>query len=258
MIPLAELDQIRRIFAEGLKQPVKIDFFTQKPLAMLVPGREECRFCNDTQALLEDLARLNPLLRLTVHERGADRELEARLGVEQVPATVMRGVLNRPVMLYGIPINVLFAPLLETLILLSQNKAQLPPRAAKLLKRLREPVQLRVFVSPESELCIGMMTAAYAFAVESKQVRAEVIEVAEFPRLGERYGVQQVPFTVINERAAFPGLVEPDVFAEQVVKAATSRTLSAPPRGQSTPLPRQEQPGQRENVRPSGLIIPGR
>jgi glutaredoxin-like protein len=258
VIPLAELDQIRRIFAEGLKQPVKIDFFTQKPLAMLVPGREECRFCNDTQALLEDLARLNPLLRLTVHERGADTALDARMGVERVPATVMRGVLNRPVTLYGIPINYLFAPLLETLILLSQNRAQLPPRAAKLLKRLREPVRVRVFVAPESEFCVGMMTAAFAFAVESKQVQAEVIEVAEFPRLGERFGVQQVPFTVINDRAAFPGLVEADVFAEQIVKAVTSRTLAAPPRGQSTPLARPEQQGPRENVRPSGLIIPGR
>ncbi|HZQ36349.1 MAG TPA: thioredoxin family protein, partial [Dehalococcoidia bacterium] len=220
--------------------------------------REECRFCNDTQALLEDLARINPLLRLAVHERGADNDLDARMGVERVPATVMRGVLNRPVTLYGIPINYLFAPLLETLILLSQNRAQLPPRVAKLLKRLREPVRLRVFVSPESEFCVGMMTAAFAFAVESKQVHAEVVEVAEFPRLGERYGVQQVPFTLINDRAAFPGLVEPEVFAEQIVKAATSRTLAAPPRGQSTPLTRPEQPQQRENVRPSGLIIPGR
>src|SRR6185437_14819738 len=139
-----------------------------KPLAMLVPGREECRFCVDAQALLEDLARLSPLLRLTVHERGADRQLDARMGVERVPATVMRGVLNRPVTFYGIPINNLFAPLLETVLLLSQNKAQMPARAGKLLKRLREPVQLRVFVSPDSEYCVGMMTAAFAFAVESK------------------------------------------------------------------------------------------
>jgi len=257
VIPLAELDQIKSIFADGLKQPVKLDFFTQKPLTMLVPGREECQFCTDTQALLEDLARMSTLLRLTVHERGADKTLDARLGIERVPATVIRGVLNRPVTFYGIPINYLFSPLIEALLLISQNKAPLPARAAKSLKRLHQPVRVRVFVSPDSEFCGPMMTAAFAFAVESKQVRAEIIEVAEFPRLAERYGVQQVPFTVIDDRAAFPGLVEPDVFADQIVKTATSRTLTAAPRGESTPLPRADQP-QRENVRPSGLIIPGR
>ncbi|HEY7296007.1 MAG TPA: hypothetical protein VH916_13260, partial [Dehalococcoidia bacterium] len=127
MIPLAELEQIRSIFAEQLKQPVKLDFFTQKPLAMVIPGREECQFCADTQALLEDLARVGPQLRLTVHERGADRALDERMGVERVPATVIRGVLNRPVTFYGIPISHLFSALIETLLLMSQNKAQLPP-----------------------------------------------------------------------------------------------------------------------------------
>jgi len=257
VIPLAELDQVKAIFAERLQQPVKLDFFTQKPLAMLVPGREECRFCNDAQALLEDLARVSSLLRLTVHERGADKALDTRLGIERVPATVIRGVLNRPITFYGIPISYLFAPLVETLLLMSQNKAQLPPRAAKLLKRLHQPVRVRVFVSPESEYCGPMMTAAFAFAVESKQVRAEVIEIAEFPRLADRYAVQQVPFTVIEDRAGFPGLVEPEVFAEQIVKATTSRTLTAPPRGEATPLAWPEQ-APRKNVRPSGLIIPGR
>lgn len=260
MIPLQEQRELRELFTGSLKDRVKIDYFTQRPSAVLVPGREECRFCPDVQALLEELAHLSDLIGLTVHELGADRALEQRFGVQRVPATVIRGVLNRPVVYFGVPLGLMFAPLVETIVLMSQNRVELPAAAAKRLKRLRDPVSVRVFVSPDSEYCPPMVTAAFAFGIESKMVKAEAIEVAEFPRLAERYGVKQVPFTVINDRAAFPGAVEIDAFAEQIAKAATSRTLTAelPRSSGATPFGTTEAQRPHENIRPSGLIIPGR
>ncbi|MHB8577785.1 MAG: thioredoxin family protein [Dehalococcoidia bacterium] len=261
MIPLNDQQELRDLFGRALKDRVKIEFFTQRPSAMLIPGREECQFCKDVEALLHELVRLSPLLNLAVHELGHDRELQDRYGVERVPATVIRGVLNRPVSIYGVPLGTLFTSLVETLVLMSQNKSQLPAPAVKRLKRLHAPVKLLLFVSPESPYCAPMVTTAFACAIESKFVKATVIEVAEFPRLAERYQVKQVPFTVLNERAAFPGVVPPEALAEQIVKAATSRTISvALPRSQGAsaigPEGQPQAPG--EVVRPSGLIIPGR
>jgi glutaredoxin-like protein len=259
MIPLREQQAIRDLFAEELRQPVKIDYFTQRKSALMLPGREECQFCDDVKALLQELTRQSETLSLAIHDLGADRELEKRYGVDRVPATVARGVVNRPVAFFGVPLGELFTSFVQGIILLSHNHSHLPVAAARRVKRLRESVGVRVFVSLNSPYCAAMMLSAFAFAIENKFVKAEVFEVAEFPRLVERYGIKEVPYTVLNDRAGFPGLVEPDVFAEQIVKAATTRTLPARTAalGATTPIAPPQQQGA-ENVRPSGLIVPGR
>ncbi len=257
MIPLEEQQQIRALYKETMRERVKIELFTQRRSSVIIPGREECQYCNETQTLLEELAHLHSQITLTVHQLGADKETELKYGVSGVPATVIRGVLNRPVVFYGIPIGTLFPPLVETTVLMSRNQTDLPPSVAKRLKRLREPISVRVFVSPDSEFCPPMMTSVFALAIESKLVKAEVYEVGEFPRLAKRYGVTQVPFTVIDDRTAFPGAVDVDSFIDQLIRSRSGPTISARlPRSSGATILNGEAP--RENVRPSGLIIPER
>jgi hypothetical protein len=255
MIPLEAKRVTAEVFRTTLKDPVKFDHFTQKPLRMLVPGREECASCPDARELFEDLCGLNSLLRLTVHEFGQDPALDRRLGVERVPATVMRGVLNRPITMYGVPAGPLFGGLSNAVLSLSVNDSSLPQAARKKLKRLRDVVSLRLFVSVDSPQSPEMMSIAAALGIESRYVKVEIIEAAEFPRLVERYRVQQVPLTVINDQSMLPGLFDAETYADLVVQAATHRTVLTGPRGESSPFgvePRSE------TTRPSGLIIPGR
>ncbi len=56
-------------------------------------------------------------------------------------------------------------------------------------------------------------------AVESAMVTADVIEVSEFPQLGERYQVYGVPKTVINEAVQFEG-ARPEAAMIGAVEAA--------------------------------------
>ncbi len=61
-------------------------------------------------------------------------------------------------------------------------------------------------------------------AVESAQVTAEVIEVAEFPLIAQRYQVYGVPKVVINDRVSFEGALPEPSFVERVVEGASGRT----------------------------------
>ncbi len=92
-----------------------------------------------------------------------------------------------------------------------------------------------------------MARAAFQIAMVNPQVRAEVIEVNEFPELAQRYGVRAVPLTVINDRLAIPGMVEERVLVEQIVKAAGDGRESE----QASPKPIE-----RGKIRDSGLYIP--
>jgi len=57
-------------------------------------------------------------------------------------------------------------------------------------------------------------------AIESAQVRADVIEATEFPHLVNRYAIRGVPKTVINERLSFEGALPEPAFLSHVLAAA--------------------------------------
>lgn len=42
-------------------------------------------------------------------------------------------------------------------------------------------------------------------AIENPNIRSDMIEVSEFPELGQRYQVYGVPLTVVNEKIRFEG-----------------------------------------------------
>jgi len=58
MISLEEQRALRELFGNALKDRVNIDYFTQRTSTVVVHGREECRFCDEVQALLEELSHL--------------------------------------------------------------------------------------------------------------------------------------------------------------------------------------------------------
>ena len=56
-------------------------------------------------------------------------------------------------------------------------------------------------------------------ALESDQIRADAIEVMEFPHLAIRYQVQGVPRTVINEAHFVDGAVPEPVMVQEILKS---------------------------------------
>ncbi len=266
MIPLREQESIRERFREELKGRVKIDFFTQRPTPVFVPGREDCEFCPQTETLLEEMAHLSDQIDLRIHELGDDPALEQRYGIERAPATVVRGVINRPVVFLGIPTGNIFPVVLEAVVMASGDAPQPPPAARRRLKRLKRNVRVQVFVTPAAPYCPEMALLAAIVGLASPHIRAEIIEISEFPRLAESMALQVVPTTVIDGKLTLTGMIEPDALVEQITRAAEMQTVPAARRlisgaetRSGTPISSPPPaPTERGTVRPSGLIIPGR
>ena len=64
-----------------------------------------------------------------------------------------------------------------------------------------------------------MASLAHAMAAFTQKVVAEVIEVQEFPDLGNAYQVRGVPLTVINEQYSFTGATNEQMLVEHVKNA---------------------------------------
>ena len=64
-----------------------------------------------------------------------------------------------------------------------------------------------------------MARVAYAMAMESSKVVADVIEVQEYPQIAEAYRIRGVPKTVINDSVEFTGAVSEEEFLRAVLRA---------------------------------------
>ncbi len=57
-------------------------------------------------------------------------------------------------------------------------------------------------------------------AMESQHITADVIEVAEFPELVQKYEVRGVPKTIINEKTTIEGALPETRFLAKIFEAA--------------------------------------
>ncbi len=56
-------------------------------------------------------------------------------------------------------------------------------------------------------------------AMESPRVKADVVEVQEFPQIARAYGVSGVPKTVINDSVQFAGAVTEETLIRRIMEA---------------------------------------
>lgn len=259
MIPLKDQEAIRIKFGQEMLAPVKIDYFTQRELGIVVPGREPCAYCKPTGELLHELAALSDLISLRVHILEEEREEAAKYGVERVPGTVLRGKNGAQFKFYGMPGGTEFPGFLDTIVDISRNEVLFTDESVKLLRKLKDDIHIKVFVTPTCPYCPGMARAACQMSLANPRIKAEVIEVNEFPALAQRYNVTAVPLTVIEDRIAIPGAVPEKALVEQVLKAAGSPAAQpSDVRGpSSTASPQEPRPAEeRRGGGGSGLIIP--
>ena len=261
MIPLREQEYIRDAFRQSLTGPVKVEFFTQRPAPVFIPGREECRFCEDIQQMLEELAALSEKVSLRVHDLAKASTEAQKYGVVRAPATVVRGVLNRPIVYYGLPGGTFFSVLIDVFVAVSRNGTDLQPAVKKKLKRLKRHLPVQLFVTPEDPHGPDLARALAALALENGKLHLSIVEIAEFPALAKELAVEAVPVTLIDGRVRLAGAVAPAALLDQIVKAADA-PLAAPaarlPGGAvALDVPKADEV-QRGETRPSGLIIPRR
>jgi alkyl hydroperoxide reductase subunit AhpF len=261
MIPLKQQDILKLRFARELQGSVRLDFFGQKPRGMFVPGRiDNSAACEDVRKLLHELAALNFRISLTTHDIDDDPETAKVMGIERVPAIVLRGANDRPVRYFGNPRLRQFVTFVEAMLLVANGKANLQPETLKTLRRLRSDVSLKVFVSPACDHSPQAVVTALRLALESARIRLDVYDVAQFPDLIGRFYVAATPFTVFNDEYAIPGVIDEANLAEDVLAAAQG---SQPAKGGdpkrltpiALPRPRAQQP-QGQRTTSSGLIIP--
>ena len=213
---------LKRNFRKDLKGEVALRLFTQLPSPIAIPGRD-CKYCPQTQQMMEELVSLSPKLNLETVDFYAKPAVAEEHGITRIPAIVIGSDTGSRVRFFGIPAGYELGMIIEDIKTISNGTTPLSMDTRKRLRAINSPVHIQVFVTPDSVYCPSMARLAHALALANEHITADVIELQEFPALGKKYGVRSVPLTVINDFTQAQGVVLEPEFVAKVVEAGVRK-----------------------------------
>lgn len=141
-------DQITKLFAE-LEEPVKLVLYTQQRSPLVIPGRQECESCEETEQLLEELTALSDKLTLETHDVRAEPEAARTAEIHHLPALELQSpkAAGR-LRFFGMPGGYEFSTLVADIVDLSRGNIELSETTQTELRGVTEPLHIQVFVTP--------------------------------------------------------------------------------------------------------------
>ncbi len=197
-------------FESKLKDEVRLVTFTQET---------ECADCRETRELVQEIAELSNKIKAEIHNFVKDDEKAKEYKINKVPAVAMTGKKDYGIRYYGVPLGYEFKVFIDNIINISNGATNLTEETKGKLKSISKPVHIQVFVTLTCLYCPTAASLAHKFALENDLVRADVVDVSEFPHLGQKYSVMGVPKTVINEQTEIVGAIPEAQFIAHVLHA---------------------------------------
>ena len=179
----------------------------------------ECSYCKETHQLLEELLTTNKLLGLEVHQFENDSDAAKKYGIDKIPAIAVVGEKDYGIRFYGIPAGYEFSSLLAAILMVSTGKHKITEAGMKFMDGLKKPVHLQVFVMPTCPYCPKAVMLAHQMAYYSDKITADMVEISGFPHLTQKYSVQGVPRTVINEKWYLEGAAPEAMVMKKIEEA---------------------------------------
>lgn len=205
-------NQVRNLLS-AVTTPVTLQMFTQE---------FECGYCRETRQIIEEVASLSDQVAVEVADFVASKDLAASLNIDKIPAVAVQGEDGQDygIRFFGIPSGYEFTSLLEAIVLVGTGAFELTENTRAFLDSLEDPLHLQVFVTPTCPYCPQAVVIAHMLAFASDKVTADMVEVTEFPQLGQRYNVMGVPRTVINDDTYIEGAAPEHMLLEKLKAAA--------------------------------------
>jgi glutaredoxin-like protein len=210
LIPDKDRRYLEHLFAEKLKEQVRIIVFTQD---------FECQYCKENRELMLELSSLSEKIRVEVYDFVNNKEEVEKYKVKRIPATILAGDKDYGIRFYGVPFGYEFSTLVDDIIDVSNRSSRLKDSTKKLVREIDRDVHIQVFVTPTCPYCPRAVRIAHQFALENDKVFGDMVEAIEFPELSNRYNVAAVPKVVINDKVSFEGALPEDVFLSYIKQA---------------------------------------
>lgn len=143
---------LRERFDAEMAGEVAVKVFSEPATGLYLPGRRQCVSCQDTEALVKEVAELSERIDLEIVGVHEDPERAAEWKVEWTPTIAIApgtDSADAGVRLLGIPAGFEFVSFIETVISASQGDGYgLRPETLEKLSGLDRDLEIKVFSTP--------------------------------------------------------------------------------------------------------------
>lgn len=203
------LNYTKEIFKK-LESEVKLYLFTTKM---------HCLYCNEVEKLIDIILNLSNLIKIIKCECKIDSLEAKKYGIDKHPAIVFHGKEEYNIRYFGVPGGYEYGVLIENILDVSLGRTDLSKETIEILSKIDKPVHIQVFVTPTCPYCPIAARMVHKFAIINKNIKADVIEAMEFPKLARKYNVLAVPKIIINDIIEFEGVVPEEFFLNKILEA---------------------------------------
>ncbi|MEQ8199263.1 MAG: thioredoxin family protein [Clostridiaceae bacterium] len=192
----------------GLRGDVTIALFTDK----------DCSSYSETASYMEEVAALSDKIHLVKYDFRKDADKAAEYNVQMVPGIVLLDSKNnyKGIRFAGIPAGYEIKSFIEAMVEVSGAANQLPEDLAKRIEAVKNPIDIKVFVTLTCPRCSGAVQEAYELALMNKNIETEMIEAEAFPDLVDLYKISSVPEIIINNKYEILGNQPLETFVDTI------------------------------------------
>ncbi|MFC2157408.1 thioredoxin family protein, partial [Acidobacteriota bacterium] len=194
-------EQLTEVFS-ALPHPVTILLFAQK--------ENTEPFSQAAREITQLLDEISP--KITLHEYDISHPMAEEWDITHSP-TMVFGPDTAKIRWMGAPLGEEGRTMVEMITLLSGRKSQLSKGSLKILERIKEPRQIKLFVSMTCPYCPQQASNAIKAAIEKPDlVSLDIIDIQANPDIAEEYSALSVPQTYVNEKLIAEGAQPEELF----------------------------------------------
>ncbi len=201
---------LKEEFKNNLKREVKLLYFQQE--------KSDSEYSEQTKELLEELASLNDNLSLVVESCDNAEKMKSE-ELTLCPSIKVKSERKGFVNFYGVPAGHEFISLVEAIKDMGSDNLSLPDDVIKSLKEIKEPVDIKVFITHGCPYCPGAVRNAHQFSLANEKIKGSMVDANYFGELSMKHRVSSVPHIIINDRNGFVGNLPPNLFLDKVKEA---------------------------------------
>jgi hypothetical protein len=156
----ADQDQLKDIFSEQIRQPVRLRVLTKPTSKLYIPGQQLCASCSEAEPFVRELAALSDKLEVVVHDVQAEPAVAEQYAVDsELPIILVEPVpeadseagasaTSGAIRFLGLPAGYEFSTLVADIVDVSSGTVALSEATQAELRGLDQDLHLQVFVTP--------------------------------------------------------------------------------------------------------------
>jgi thioredoxin reductase (NADPH) len=193
--------ELRKTF-DGMKNRIPLLLFTS-------PGKNE-PFNEATRQIIRGIRQLTDKVDLLEFE--LSHKMARKWNADRSP-TLLFDPERYHIRWLGAPAGEEARTFVQALIMMGQGTTSLQPQARKILDKIEEPRNIKIFVSPTCPYCPQQAVNALMAAIEKPEtVSLEIIDILANPDLADEYSAQSVPQTFADELLIAQGAQPEELF----------------------------------------------